>query len=280
MAVQKKTKKSAQPRRKKRKVAVKKSNSQVALLRRWMPGWPTWVGVAIVAVTMWLLVRALFRTPAPALSTLPPGYSVHGIDVSHHQGLIDWELLRNQAAIDGHPLCFAFMKATEGADMVDERFSQNFNAARQYGIMRGAYHYYRPATPARQQASNFISHVKLQAGDLPPVLDVEVKPDDVSDEDFRQGILEWLLRVEQHFKVKPILYTYHSFRQQYMRDSIFNLYPYWIAHYYVDTLRYQGPWTFWQYSDQGQLPGIKGSVDLNIFNGSFEELQQLAIGIQ
>ena len=83
--------------------------------------------------------------------------------------------------------------------------------------------------------------------------------------------------VEQHYKVKPILYTYHSFRQQYMNDSVFNIYPYWIAHYYVDSLRYRGPWAFWQHSDQGQLPGISEKVDLDVFQGTFQELQQLAI---
>ncbi len=110
------------------------------------------------------------------------------------------------------------------------------------------------------------------------MLDVEVKPASVSQENFRQGILEWLLRVEQHYGVKPILYTYHSFHQQYMNDSVFNLYPYWIAHYYVDSVRYRGPWAFWQHSDSGQLPGIKEKVDLDLFRGSFEELQQLTIG--
>ena len=207
----------------------------------------------------------------------PTGYSVHGIDVSHHQGIINWELLRNQAVLDGQPLSFAFIKATEGEDYIDSQFERNFGQALKFGIMRGAYHFYRPSVSAKKQAEHFISHVQLSEGDLPPVLDVEVKPDDVSQEDFRQGILEWLLRVEQHYRVKPILYTNHSFHQQYMSDSIFNLYPYWIAHYYVDSVRYQGPWAFWQHSDKGRLPGIKEDVDLNIFRGSYEELRQLTI---
>ncbi len=235
------------------------------------------VGAVIVFATCWLLCRALFSSKGRVLVEPPEGYTVHGIDVSHHQGIINWELLRNQATISDQPLAFAFIKATEGSDMVDSRFRQNFAAARQYGIVRGAYHFYRTSTPAKQQAEHFIRQVQLEEGDLPPVLDVEVKPAEVSIEDFRQGILEWLLRVEQHYKVKPILYTYHSFHQQYMRDSIFNLYPYWIAHYYVDSVRYNGPWAFWQYSDKGELPGIKEHVDLNIFRGTYEELQQLAI---
>jgi lysozyme len=242
--------------------------------------WTYIVGAVIVAAVCILLYIILFSSKSSKnyLDMIPHGYTVHGIDVSHHQGIIDWELLRNQAVIDGQPLSFVFIKATEGDDFVDNQFSHNIEQARKYGILCGAYHFFQPSISAKKQAELFIRQVQLKQGDLPPVLDVEVKPGDVSQEDFRQGILEWLLRVEQHYHVKPILYTYHSFHQQYMSDSIFNLYPYWIAHYYVDSVRYQGPWAFWQHNDKGQLPGIKEDVDLNIFRGSFEELQQLTIG--
>jgi lysozyme len=269
MMVRNKTiKKKGTGRRVKRKVSRK---------LQWSKLWPSLLGAAIVVVSCFLLFRAIFSSSAGADAPPPPGYTVHGIDVSHHQGVIDWELLRNQATINGYPLAFAFIKATEGSDITDSRFLQNFSAARQYGIMRGAYHFYRTSTSAKQQAAHFIRQVKLEQGDLPPVLDVEVKPADVSDEDFRQGILEWLVRVEQHYGVKPILYTYHSFRQQYMSDTVFNVYPYWIAHYYVDSVRYQGPWAFWQHSDIGQLPGIKEKVDLNVFKGTFDELRQMTL---
>ena len=244
----------------------------------WGRLWPALLGGTIVIATCWLLFKVLSSRELPAATSLPEGFTVHGIDVSHHQGKIDWELLRNQATIDGQPLSFAFIKATEGTDLVDSHFKENFAAAKKHGILRSAYHFYRAGASAKQQAEHFIRQVKLEAGDLPPVLDVEVKPASVSQENFRQGILEWLLRVEQHYGVKPILYTYHSFHQQYMNDSVFNLYPYWIAHYYVDSVRYRGPWAFWQHSDSGQLPGIKEKVDLDLFRGSFEELQQLTIG--
>ena len=261
-----------------RRRSSRKSKGRGGLPFSWGRLWPLLLGAVIVGVTCWLLLRAIFSSEFSTSFTPAQGYTVYGIDVSHHQGTIDWELLRNQATIDGQPLSFAFIKATEGSDIVDSRFQQNFSAALQYGIMRGAYHFYRTGTPAKKQAEHFIRQVRLETGDLPPVLDVEVKPADVSIEDFRQGILEWLIRVEQHYKVKPILYTYYSFRQQYMNDSVFNLYPYWIAHYYVDSVRYQGPWAFWQYSDKGLLPGIKENVDLDLFRGSYVELQCLTIG--
>ena len=243
---------------------------------RWTKIWPLCLGAVIVGITCWILFKALFSTDGTTY-VLPEGYTVHGIDISHHQGTIDWELLRNQATIDSLPLSFVFIKATEGGNIVDSQFERNFAAARRYGMMRGAYHFYRTSVSAKQQAEHFIRHVQLEEGDLPPVLDVEVKPAEVSIEAFRQGILEWLVRVEQHYKVMPILYTYHSFRQQYMNDSVFNLYPYWIAHYYVDSVRYRGPWAFWQHSDIGQLPGIKEKVDLDVFHGTYQELLQLGI---
>jgi len=257
----------------KRKTNKKKRTSP----KRWSSLWPVCVGACVVGVTCWLLVRALSSSVSVS-SAVPKGFTVHGIDVSHYQGNINWELLRNQATISEQPIAFAFIKATEGTDVIDSRFRQNFSAAKQHGIIRGAYHFYRTSKPAKQQAEHFIRQVKLETGDLPPVLDVEVKPAEVSIENFRQGILEWLVRVEQHYKVKPILYTYHSFRQQYMNDSVFNLYPYWIAHYYVDSVRYRGKWDFWQHSDIGELPGINEKVDLDVFNGSYEELLRLTIG--
>ena len=261
----------------KKKGTKRKSTRKASLGKRWQRLWPSLIGAVIVVVSCFFLFRAIFTSSVADNADAPKGYTVHGIDVSHHQGSINWELLRNSASIDGYPVIFAFIKATEGSDIVDSQFKKNFEGARKYGIMRGAYHFYRTTTSAKQQAEHFIRNVELQPGDLPPVLDVEIRPQGISAEDFRQGILEWLARVEQHYGVRPILYTYHSFRQQYMNDPVFDLYPYWIAHYHVDSVRYKGPWAFWQHSDRGELPGIKEKVDLNIFNGTYDELKPLAI---
>ena len=166
---------------------------------------------------------------------IPSGYDIHGIDISHYQGKIDWERLqRNQQAAT--PLHFVFMKATDF----------------------------------------FIRTVKLDTGDLPPVLDVEVTGRKEKQE-LQQGLKRWLDRVESHYGVKPILYTSYKFKTRYLDDSIFNAYPYWIAHYYVDSVKYQGKWNFWQHTDVGNVPGIKEDVDLNVFNGTLEDLKKLTI---
>ncbi len=207
----------------------------------------------------------------------PGGYDIHGIDISHYQGDIDWERLRRDGVIDSCPIRFVMIKATEGADKVDENFEHNFHTAREYGFTRGAYHFYSTQSPAINQAQAFISKVRLERGDLPPVLDVEKKPKEQSRDDFRRDVLTWLLMVERHYGVKPIIYTYHKFKLEYLDDSLFNQFPYWIAHYYVDSLEYRGPWKFWQHTDAGRLPGIDGDVDFNVYNGSYYDLLQMTI---
>ncbi|NDV64625.1 glycoside hydrolase family 25 protein [Bacteroides sp. 224] len=206
---------------------------------------------------------------------MPYGYLVHGIDISHYQGEVDWaQLDTNQSA--AHPIRFAFMKATEGGDLCDSTFHRNFDMARRQGLIRGAYHFYIPKTDALKQANFFIRTVQLKNGDLPPVLDVEITGNK-SKEELQEGVKLWLKEVETHYGVKPIIYASYKFKMKYLNDSLFNTYPYWIAHYYVDSVHYEGKWNFWQHSDVGRVPGIKEAVDLNVFNGTLKELQGLTI---
>lgn len=205
---------------------------------------------------------------------MPAGYQVHGIDISHYQGDVNWNRLE-QTRQGQFPINFIFMKATEGGDYADDKFVANFDSAKVHGFIRGAYHFYNPQTDANKQADFFINTVKLESGDLPPVLDIEKKGRNV--EKLQQGLKIWLQKVEEHYGVKPIIYASYKFKTRYLNDSIFDTYPYWIAHYYVDSVRYQGDWKFWQHTDVGTLPGIEEKVDLNIFNGSTVDLQKILI---
>ena len=267
-------------------VRRKKPSFLLRLFRR-VPASVLWVGgLAVVGVYI-VFFYYLFVSPYGirwrALYgevNYPEGYDIHGIDVSHYQGDIDWELLRNQGTIDDCPIRFVMIKATEGTTNIDDNFEQNFFQAREFGFTRGAYHYFSTRSAATDQARFFIENVKLEKGDLPPVLDVEQKPKGQSKEDFKHSVLEWLQVVEKHYGVKPILYTYYKFKMENLNDSVFDQFPYWIAHYYVDSVEYQGQWKFWQHTDAGRLPGIKGYVDFNIYNGSYYDLRQLTIGSQ
>lgn len=205
---------------------------------------------------------------------LPYGYDVHGIDISHHQGEINWQQL-SLAKNGPFPIEFIFLKASEGGDFNDRIFKASFDSAKANGFIRGAYHFYNPKTDPLLQADFFIRTVQLEPGDLPPVLDIEVRPD--NQERLRKDLKIWLDRVEKHYGVKPILYTGYKYKMRHLNDSLFNSYPYWIAHYYVDSVRYQGKWSFWQHTDVGDMPGIVEKVDLNVFNGSLESLKRMTI---
>ena len=208
----------------------------------------------------------------------PEGYEIHGIDISHYQGKIDWEQLKN-AMIKGCPVRFVIIKSTEGSSSrLDDNFRENFNQARDYGFIRGVYHFWSNKSSARDQAYYFLDKVHLTDGDLPPVLDIEHKPADKSIDDFQRDVLTWLHIVEDRYHAKPIIYTYYKFKEKYLSAPVFDDYPYWIAHYYVDKVQYKGKWKFWQHTDAGKLPGIKGYVDFNIYNGSFYDLRKLCIG--
>jgi lysozyme len=265
-------------------VPHRRPNVFIRLLQH-LPGWAWWIGGAVVVAAYVYFFYYIFVSPFGfrwrALYgdvSYPEGYEIHGIDISHHQGDINWSELREKGLINETPIRFIMIKATEGSTRVDENFKDNFYQAREYGFTRGAYHFYSVHSPAKSQAEFFIKNVKLENGDLPPVLDVEHKPKNQTDDAFKASILEWLDIVEQHYGVKPIIYTYYKFKTRYLSDPVFDQYPYWIAHYYVDEVEYQGPWKFWQHTDVGRLPGIDGNVDFNIYNGSFYELRKLTIG--
>ena len=248
------------------------------------PRWAWWFGgFLVVALYVWAFYfffvsptgfrwRALYGD-----AEYPEGYEIHGIDISHYQGSIDWEQLKN-AMIKGCPVRFIIIKSTEGSSRLDENFRENFNQARDYGFIRGVYHFWSNKSSARDQAYFFLDKVHLTEGDLPPVLDIEHKPADKSVEDFQTDVLTWLHIVEDKYHVKPIIYTYYKFKEKYLSAPVFDDYPYWIAHYYVDKVQYKGKWKFWQHTDAGRLPGIKGYVDFNIYNGSYYDLRKLCIG--
>ena len=243
-------------------------------------------GIGVLALYIWIFYyffvgptgfrwRALYGD-----AKYPQGYEIHGIDISHYQGKIDWEKLKANALVDGTPLRFIFIKSTEGSSRIDPNFDDNFEQSKEYGYVRGVYHFWSNNSSARSQAYFFLEKVHLLNGDLPPVLDIEHKPKDQSIEDFQMDVLTWLHIVEDKYHVKPIIYTYYKFKESYLSAPVFDDYPYWIAHYYVDKIEYKGNWRFWQHTDTGQLPGIHGNVDLNVYNGSFYDLSHLTIGNQ
>lgn len=206
---------------------------------------------------------------------VPDNYGIHGIDVSHHQQRIDWDKL-SATTIQDRPISFAIIKATEGGSHKDRLFDYNFARAEEVGMIRGAYHYFKPNISGKKQAQFFLRVAPLEEGDLPPVVDVE-EIGQLSVAQLQAELKSCLDILEERYYAKPIIYTGLKFKQRYLNSKTFDKYPLWLAHYYVKEMKYQGKWRFWQHTDRGRLPGIRGKVDLNVYNGSMYDLKQLTI---
>jgi lysozyme len=207
---------------------------------------------------------------------IPNGYEIHGIDVSKYQSTINWKEVRNMEE-KGIKIDFVFIKATEGTSIVDDQFRRNWTEAEEQNIPKGAYHFFVSNRSAKKQADNFIQIVNLKKGDLPPVLDVE-KSHGVSVTEMRKSVKIWLDAVENHYGVKPVIYTNIDFYQRYFQTG-FEEYPLWIAHYLQPNKpRIEKDWVFWQHSEKGRVNGIKAPVDFNVFYGDSSDFNNFIIG--
>ncbi len=207
---------------------------------------------------------------------IPKKYSIHGIDVSYYQGKIDWQKVSAMNE-DGVEIDFAFIKATEGVLLVDRYFQRNWREAPKAGIFCGAYHFFRPRKSGKWQAKFFLQTVDVEAGDLPPVVDVE-ELNGVSPAKMRSQLKEYVDHIYNRTGVKPIIYTGLSFYNDYLK-GYFNDNPLWIAHYYKPKLKINETtkWHFWQHSDKAHVNGIGYIVDFNVFNGDREALVDLLV---
>lgn len=206
---------------------------------------------------------------------LPAKYQVHGIDVSKYQQSISWEDVK-EMDVKGIKISFAFIKATEGIGRVDDNFRRNWFNSQKAGMARGAYHFFISSKSGKAQAENFLETVRLQKGDLPPVLDIE-QSNGASLTDLQQRVADWLMMVEKKYKVKPIIYTNADFYKTFLAGR-FDDYPLWVAHYLVkDKPRISRNWHFWQHNESGHVNGINAFVDFNVFNGDSTAFQKLLI---
>lgn len=197
-----------------------------------------------------------------------------GFDVSQYQGVIDWTVIDSVAY--KAPLEFVFIRATMGVDAKDKAFDLNWKGARANHFIRGAYHYYRPNENSVEQAKNFIATVKLSEGDFPPVLDIEELPKEQSMDSLVMGLKRWMTEVENHYGVKPILYS----GEHYYTKHLMKWFPdhvIWIANYNFFVEEIKPEWHFWQFSEKGIVDGIDGKVDLNIYNGTKTDIRKLLI---
>ena len=205
-------------------------------------------------------------------------YDVKGVDVSHYQGEISWEVL---AAED---LDFAYIKATEGSSFVDDRFAQNWEESSKTTLYTGAYHFFSFDSAGATQAAHYIATVGELSGRLLPVVDVEYYGDKWTNPPEKETVVkelqDMLSILEEEYGKKPMLYTTYEVYYKYLAED-FREYPLWIRNvYFSPDVDMRGDWTMWQYSDTETLNGYQGEekyIDCNVFFGTEEELKQFIL---
>ena len=245
------TKKSV-PRKKK-----KKKNSTLQI--KWIVG--SAFVISIIAVVFFFTRELKPLTTSAFRKTVPEGFQSIGLDVSHHQGVIDWEKLMKTKGFDSL-IHFVYCKATEGNTHFDKQWVTNRTVLNEMGIPNGAYHFFIPKDDPLPQAVHFLNRWVKRDIDLPPVLDVETEG--ISDEDMIAKMKVWLDYVEKKSGMRPIIYTsLHYYETKFQND--FLNYRFWVAAYSrkprcIDDKRI----IHWQYSESARLPGISEKVDLNV----------------
>lgn len=188
-----------------------------------------------------------------------------GIDVSHYQGQINWGAVARTGKV-----LYAFCKATENTNLMDNTYLYNVREAKRAGIPVGCYHFFSPKTSGAAQLQYFMENVNVDDLDIVPMLDVEVRGK-ANLEEFQKQIRAWITGFENHYHFKPIIYASVNFYNKYLAGA-FDDCIYMIAKYGDGVPNPQGPIPFamWQYSASGRIDGIKGAVDQSCFIDHFD----------
>jgi lysozyme len=232
-------------------------------------------------MSMWLCLAAVLAGAGlggviayPYVETAKLWYNVIGVDVSNHQGDVDWPLLAKSN------VAFAYMKATEGGDFRDSRFEQNWDGARKVGLPRGAYHFFTQCRSGAEQAANYIAVVPRDPLALPPVIDLEhMGPCHQGNQVISviDEVTILLSALEAHYGRRPLLYTTQEFDAAYLQGRLAGE-TFWVRNMVLPPGFRSDRWLFWQYHNGGTRPGIKGSVDLNAFRGTRRDFEIFARG--
>jgi len=202
------------------------------------------------------------------------GNQVKGIDVSYYQGNVDWHKVKESGVL------FGFARVSDGLIKIDPKFDKNWNEMKDASIIRGAYQFFRPNQDPTKQAELFVSIVEkaggFQENDLPSVIDVEVTSN-IDSEKITENVLIWINYISSYTNKKPIIYSGPYFWEHNKLGDEFKTYPLWTAHY---TKLNECPlipdpwvnWDFWQFTGSGNVNGVNSIVDINIYNGSFDDL--------
>lgn len=197
---------------------------------------------------------------------IPAGYQSIGLDVSHHQGEMNWDLLF-ESLPENVNIDFVYLKATEGKDHIDTQWKTNRKQLINKKVKHGAYHFFSTKKFPKPQAEHFLAHYDYQKTDLPPVLDVETEG--FSDADLIAKMKTWLTMVEEATGVQPIIYTSKHFYTTKFKSEFKN-YKFWIAAYSGrPSIMKRENIIHWQFTDKASVPGTNEFVDLNVSKQQF-----------
>jgi lysozyme len=188
----------------------------------------------------------------------PNAEAVLGIDVSHYQGVVDWQ----QVARAG--VRFVYIKATDGITYRDPEFYSHLKGAQAAGLQTGAYHFFEPDDDPIKQAGNFVTTVQGLELTLMPMLDVEITSNR-SAQLISSGVAKFIAEVEQRTGCQTILYSYGDYWQQNL-SAQFSSQPFWLADYAdsPSVSEQAQAWWLWQYSDSARVAGVKTQVDIDV----------------
>jgi lysozyme len=222
-----------------------------------------------IASTLLLLALALLflrLRHTHGVASAAQRFPVRGVDVSHHQGAIDWPKVANEPN-----LVFAWIKATEGGDFTDPRFAENIANAERAGVWVGAYHFFTLCRPPLEQADHFLAVITPSRRSLPVAVDVEVEGNckiQATREVLVRDLGVWLDAVGAARSKRPTLYAKRELYDAYLAELAPRV-QLWIRDVEHEPSL---PWTFWQFADDARVSGIEGRVDMNAFLGDRDAL--------
>ncbi|NDW18595.1 hypothetical protein D0T53_06655 [Dysgonomonas sp. 216] len=233
-----------------------------------------------IAVLMILSIGAIIYYLKGQLSKQPNSfkkneYLVRGVDLSHHNPIINWSELR------GHGVSFVYMKATGGVSHKDRNYAYNYEAVKKSGLKAGTYHFYLFAASGKEQARHFINIAKCESGDMFPAIDVEHSQHNLYSKDtvYIKRVVDELKVLEnelyEYYGCHPLIYTNKECYNLYVKDNFPSNYI-WMCDLREEP-SYVKDWVIWQFSHKGQLEGVDGNVDLNYFRYAHNELYKFLI---
>ena len=202
---------------------------------------------------------------------------IKGIDISNsYKGELNWNALIEYKG-------FVVLRAVREVDtckragvnkfasLIDPNFKKNWSSLKHHQITKGAYHFFSKNVSAEEQFKTFSDAVKLEKGDLPPILDIEDRNCDMDE------VFKWLELAKEYYGITPILYSDYFFYKVYLKRKN-NIYPIWL---YLNESCYMEPsfsdpkCVFWQYKHDKEISNFQEKVDFNVFLGDSSEFYKL-----